>query len=120
MVAGSTLTRMAARMAGMVGSVSFAFWATRAFHSALVLGTTFQIGLRGLAMIARIWGLTVLGTGMVLAGSCRAPGGSANAGNAARPAINATHAQQPGNFITSPLGRTRNPNTIRYIWPGGR
>src|SRR4051812_49519933 len=103
MVVGSTLTCRAARIGGMVGSVSAAFSATSAFHSALVLGTTFQIGLSGRAMMARIWGLTVVGTGIVRGGNCRAPAGEgaccADADEAARVAIRPRIAHQPRYFI---------------------
>src|SRR5581483_1606534 len=80
---------------------SAAFLATRAFHSAAVLGTTFQIGLSGPAMRACIWGLTVAGTGMARAGTWRAPdcGCSADAGEKARAAISAAHQW----FMSCPL-----------------
>src|SRR5580658_3345331 len=75
-VVGCTVTPRAARISGSVATTAAAALSTIAFHSAGFFGTTFQVGLYGCPMIACICGLTVSGTGMTRAGTCRAPGGT--------------------------------------------
>src|SRR6476659_8635814 len=50
-----------------------------AFHSSADVGTTFQVGLSGAEIIARITGLTVSGTGRVRAGTASEAGADAGA-----------------------------------------
>src|SRR5580765_1243730 len=61
-----------------------------AFHSSADVGTTFQVGLSGAEMIARISGLTVSGTGSVRAGTSSDARMGADAGIWALPTGSAT------------------------------
>jgi hypothetical protein len=79
MVCGSIETRSCSRSAGSRLAASAAAASTTAFHSAAVLGKTFQVGLIGAPMIRCSCGLTVSGAGMVRVGSSRGGGDCAPA-----------------------------------------
>src|SRR6476659_8379963 len=74
-----------------------------AFHSSADVGTTFQVGLSGAEIIARITGLTVSGTGSVRAGTSS----DAGAGTWAVPAGRAAA------ITIAPMARPRTQRSVK-------
>src|SRR5271168_2074847 len=74
MVVGLTVTWRRSRMAGRVCMVAAACLLAKARHSSPVFQRWFQLGLRGAAMSFCNSGLTSVGTGRDLAGTCSGAG----------------------------------------------
>src|SRR5262245_38201343 len=114
---GSTLTPNASRSRGNVATTLRAASSTLLFQSTVVSGTRLKFGLKGLAMTACIWGLTVSGTGIERAGTSRVLGGpdcaaagviGCTAGSTAAPAARCRNCLRWGCFIAPSHVSSRN------------
>src|SRR4249920_1470843 len=94
MVVFSTFTLRRSSMPGTFLTNAAAAASATGFHSSPVLGWIFQFARNGAPIIFCSWGLTVVGTAMVLAGTSSAPGAAVCAGAFAIVAT-ATRARQP-------------------------